>query len=220
MTRVIHEDQMIAVPEWVVDLASFRRWGRHDDFPEKANLSFLRDEVWLDLSREQLYTHNQVKAEICAVLGTSVKAERWAHFFSWGAYLSNVETGFSHKPDGTFVSFEAMRDGRLRVVETEDELEGSPDMVLDVVSRSSIERDNEVLREAYFRAGVREYWLVDARKPPLKFDILRPGKSGFVACPKRAGWTRSDVFAASFRLTQQTGEDGYPAFTLDANARP
>ena len=212
------DDVEVVVPEWVIDLESFRRWGREDNFPEKANISYLRDAVWVDLSREQIYTHNQVKGEISAVLRGKIKAERWGRFFSWGAYVSNVMMDFSHKPDGTFVSFERLRDGRVKIVETNDELEGSPDMVLEVVATSSIERDNEVLREAYFLAGIREYWLVNARQLPVKFDILRAGRSGFVAVRKRGEWTRSDVFAASFRLSQETIEDGHPVFTLETQA--
>ena len=91
-------------------------------------------------------------------------------------------------------------------------------MVLEVVSRSSVSKDYEVLREAYFLAGIREYWLIDARRPPVTFEILRMGRAGYVAVRKRAGWTRSEVFAASFRLTQQSGEDGHPAFALEIQA--
>ena len=212
----IYEDVEVTVPEWVVDLEAFRRWGREDDFPEKANISYLRDEVWVDLSREQIYTHNQVKGEISAVLRELVNTNGSGRFFSWGAYLSNVEADFSHKPDGTFVSFERLRDGRVKIVETNDELEGSPEMVLEVVSSSTVETDNKVLREDYFLAGIREYWLVDARKPPLKFEILRRGRSGFVAGRKRGEWTRSEVFGHAFRLIQSVHQDGHPDYTLES----
>ena len=214
MTRVFLEDELIAVPAWVVDLESFRRWSDDDDFPEKGRISFLRGEVWIDMSKEQLYSHNRVEAEFTIVLGGLVKSRRLGIYFADGAYLSNVEADVSNQPDGMFVSSEALREGRVKDIEGRAEgyveLEGSPDMVLEVVSRSSVEKDNEVLREAYFQAGVREYWLVDARKPPLKFDILRPGKSGFVAVRKRGGWIRSDVFAASFRLTEQRRRERPP----------
>ena len=224
MTRVFLEDELIAVPAWVVDLESFRRWCDDDDFPEKGRISFLRGEVWIDMSKEQLYSHNLVKTECTIVLGGLVKAARPGLYFSDGAYISNVEADVSNQPDGMFVSFEALREGRVKDIEGRAEgyveLEGSPDMVLEVVSRSSVGKDNEVLRDAYFQAGVREYWLVDARKPPLKFDILRPGKSGFVAVRKRGGWTRSDVFDASFRLTEWRDESDRPAYKLEVQAAP
>jgi Uma2 family endonuclease len=91
-------------------------------------------------------------------------------------------------------------------------------MTLEVVSRSSVAKDTDVLRQAYAAAGVREYWLVDARGEAPKFDVLRLGRGGYVAVRKRAGWVRSDVFDRWFRLTRQDGRDGYPEFTLEARA--
>ena len=35
-TRVFLEAETIRVPEWVVDLESFRRWSDDDDFPERG----------------------------------------------------------------------------------------------------------------------------------------------------------------------------------------
>src|SRR5256885_8764701 len=46
------------------------------------------------------------------------------------------------------------------------ELEGTPDMVLEVVSESSVQKDTKRLRQLYWQAGIREYWLVDARREP------------------------------------------------------
>ena len=222
VTRFMVEDEAISLPAWVVDLESFRRWCDDDDFPETGRLSFLRGEVWIDMSKEQLYSHNRVKTRFTITVGGLIDSRNLGIYFSDGAFLSNVEADVSNQPDGMFVSFEALRDGRVKEIEGRAagfvELEGSPDMVLEVVSQSSVAKDNEVLREAYFQAGIREYWLVDARKPPLKFDIHRPGRSGFVAVRKRAGWTRSDVFAASFRLTEQPDASGRPAFTLETQA--
>ena len=52
------------------------------------------------------------------------------------------------------------------------ELDGSPDMVLEVVSDSSVEKDIDVLMDLYWKAGIREYWLVDARGERIEFKIL------------------------------------------------
>ena len=79
-----------------------------------------------------------------------------------GARLTNVEADFSGLPDGLFFSHETLQASRLRLIAAPgggwDELEGSPDMVLEVVSRSSAKRDMVTLREAYWKAGIREYW--------------------------------------------------------------
>ena len=222
MTRVFLEAEAIHVPAWVTDLESFRRWSDDDAFPEAGQISFLRGEVWIDMSKEQLFTHNQVKTEYTRVLAGLIKMERLGRYYFDGAFLSNVDADVSNQPDGIFVSGESAQHGRVKVIEGRTdghvELEGSPDVVLEVVSRSSVEKDTEVLRQAYATAGVREYWLVDARGDAVKFEVLRLGRGRFAAVRKQAGWVRSEAFARWFRLERQDGADGYPEFTLQFRA--
>lgn len=222
-TRVFVEDSAIVVPDWVADLESFRRWSDDDAFPESGRVSFLKGEVWIDMSKEQLFSHNEVKKELARVLGGLVKAAKSGRYFTDGAFLSNVEADVSNQPEGIFVATATLREGVVRIVEGRAEghveLEGTPDMVAEVVSRSSVEKDTEVLRRAYALAGIREYWLIDARDDPPRFDLLRLGRGGYKAARKRGGWTRSDVFSHWFRLIRQPGADGYPEFTLEASAK-
>jgi Uma2 family endonuclease len=84
-----------------------------------------------------------------------------------------------------------------------------------VVSDSSVRKDTQWLRQDYWIAGIREYWLVDARKEPLVFDILRQTPKGYRATPKKDGWLKSNVFGKSFRLTYETSESGDPDYTLE-----
>lgn len=185
MTRVEMEEQAVLVPDWVSELESFRRWCDDDEFPEHGRIAFLKGEVWIDLSKEQMFTHDEPKCEINTVLRTRVKARRMGRYFTDGAFLSSEEGNVSNKPDGLFVSAEALREERVRVVEGRHEghveWEGGADMVLEAVSRSSVKQDTEMVREAYALAGVRENWLVDCRNVPLRFDILRLVRGRYVA---------------------------------------
>jgi Uma2 family endonuclease len=216
------EGDEVAVPSWVSDLESFRRWSDDDDFPEKGRISYLRGEVWVDMSKEQLFTHNDLKSEITAVLKTLVKTEHSGRYFGDGAFVSNEEADISNQPDGMYVSFQSIQEGSVRIIDGRHEgfveLEGAPDMVLEVVSNSSVKKDKQVLREAYAVAGIREYWLVDARKGALSFDLLRLSRGRYVAARKQAGWTRSSVFERWFRLREAQGPDGYPEFSLDSSS--
>jgi len=132
--------------------------------------------------------------------------------------LSNFAANISGNPDGVFISHETLRSDRIRLLEGSrggfTEIQGSPDMVLEVVSASSVVKDYELLRQAYWEADIREYWLVDGRKDPLKFDILRHTPRGYVATRKQDGWIKSAVFGKSFRLTRHTNDLGHPQFTL------
>jgi Uma2 family endonuclease len=71
------------------------------------------------------------------------------------------------------------------------------------------------LRQAYWEAGVREYWLVDARKEPVEFDILRHTARGYSATRKQQGWVKSAVFGKAFRLAVRTTPLGHPDYTLE-----
>jgi Uma2 family endonuclease len=218
MVTVVMESEQVSVPGWVRDLESFRRWADADDFPENGRICFLEGEVWVDMSKEQVFSHVLVKTEFTAVLRGLVKQGSLGLFLGDGALLCNADVGFAVVPDALFASVEALKE-RVRLIEGKKEgvveLEGSPDMVLEVVSRSSIRKDTEVLPQAYAQVGVREYWLVDARPEPLTFDILRQTPKGYRATAKTDGWMKSALFGRSFRLLRQTDSLGNPDYTLE-----
>ncbi len=59
------------------------------------------------------------------------------------------------QPDLIFVSNE-----RAHII-TEDNIRGAPDLLVEILSPSTAERDGTIKRDLYARHGVREYWLVD-----------------------------------------------------------
>ena len=218
MITVINESKQVSVPNWVVDLESFRRWADADDFPEDGRIWYLKSEVWIDMSKEQIFTHLAVKREFFYVLTGLVKAGELGLFLPDGLLLSNEAADISGKPDATFVSTESIQAKQVRLLEGWDggfvEMEGTPDMVLEIVSAGSVRKDTVVLRKAYWEAGIREYWLVDARREPIRFDIFRRGARGYTATRKRDGWIASAVFGKSFQLGQNINVVGHPEYAL------
>lgn len=219
MITVINESNcVVSIPSWVVDLESFRRWADADDFPDDGRAWYLQGEVWIDMSKEQIFSHLAVKREFFFVLTGLVKAGDLGLFLPDGLLLSNVEADISGKPDATFVSNASIQAKQVQLIEGWDggfvEMEGTPDMVLEVVSESSVHKDTVVLRQAYWQAGIREYWLVDARQEPVRFEIFRRTAKGYSATPKRGGWVKSAVFDKSFQLTQRVNALGHPEYTL------
>lgn len=220
--RIVIEEN-VAIPAEVVNLASFCRWATSDQHPERGQFSYLRGTIWVDLSMETLYRHNQVKREFAEVLGGLVKSSAMGRFIPDGMLLRNDAADLATEPNGMFVSYDALRSGRVRRVERETpdflELEGSPEMVLEVVSETSVQKDTEELRELYWRAGILEYWLVDARATAPRFDILHRGRKGFTSTRKKAGgWRRSNVFDRSFHLTQTADPLGDPLYVLNVHS--
>jgi Uma2 family endonuclease len=160
--------------------------------------------------------HNQIKNEFGVVIGGLVRAADSGRYFPDGMGLRNDEADLGTEPDGMFVSDKSLQTGRVRL-EGEDSLwlEGTPDMVLEIVSPTSIEKDHEVLRELYWIAGIPEYWLVDPLGDQLQFDVLRRGPKGYVVTRKQGGWVKSAVLGKSFQLTQRVRKDGNPQYVLE-----
>ncbi len=75
------------------------------------------------------------------------------------------------QPDLLFVSKE-----RESVI-TEDNVQGAPDLVVEILSPSTERRDKTVKREIYARHGVKEYWLVDTDARSV--TVLRLGDSDY-----------------------------------------
>lgn len=82
-------------------------------------------------------------------------------------------------------------------------LERSVDWVLEVISPSSVGKDSRILKERYFRAGVREYWLIDARRGKIEFAVYSPGDAEFKQQPVRGGWVASPLFRRKFSLQRR-----------------
>ncbi len=218
MPTIIFDDAEVRIPEWVRDRPSFHRWLLSDDFPETGRICFLAGEVWADMSKEQLFSHNQFKQEFNLVLGGFVKSGKLGRWFPDGALLGNAEVDFTAQPDGTFVSRAAFAAGKVRCVEAAKEgyleLEGSPEMVFEAISDSSVRKDTVLLRDLYWQAGIQEYWLVDVRGDRLSFEVLRWTPKGYTSVRRQNGWIKSEVFGKSFKLSRIFDEAENPEYTL------
>ncbi len=80
------------------------------------------------------------------------------------------ETGEGVQPDLLFVSRE--RQG----IVAEEEIRGAPDLVVEILSPTTEERDRGLKRELYERQGVREYWVVDPEEDAV--EVWRFGGRG------------------------------------------
>jgi Uma2 family endonuclease len=70
------------------------------------------------------------------------------------------------QPDLLFI------DRDRRQILTEAEIAGAPDLVIEILSRTTRKRDRGLKKTVYSRAGVREYWLVDVGRQLIDvFDL-------------------------------------------------
>lgn len=209
------------IPVWVVDLPSFVRWVHSVDLPKRPTVHFIGGEPWVDYSMEEVNSHNRVKAALHAVLWQLVTSEDLGEYFPDGMRLTNEDADFSCEPDGMFVSHATLAAGGVtfRAGETTGshmtEAVGTPDLVIEVVSPSSEEKDTDRLFRDYFRAGIPEYWLIDGRGAEVRFDIFRRGARRFTASRRSDGWVRSAVFGRSFRLVRLAERQGIARYSLE-----
>lgn len=77
------------------------------------------------------------------------------------------------QPDLLFVAKE-----RLAIIDTTGGVHGAPDLVVEILSPSTVGRDQGVKRALYSRYGVRECWFVDPDTQSI--EVLTLGQSGLV----------------------------------------
>jgi Uma2 family endonuclease len=95
------------------------------------------------------------------------------------------------EPDIAFMSNQRL--GAVR----RGNIEGPPDLAIEIVSPESVERDYEKKRRQYEKAGVREYWIVDEMEG--KVTLLGLAKGKFREARARKGVLASKVLPG-FRL--------------------
>ncbi len=93
-------------------------------------------------------------------------------------------------------------------------LVGTPDMVLEIVSSSSVRKATGTLHPLYWEARIPEYWLVDARSGEVEFTLFRYTKKGYGVARQQAGWLKSKVFGKAFQFRVGPDRFGGPSFTL------
>lgn len=211
----------VSMPANLTTLDRFRAWVHSDEYPERGRFSFLNGAIAIDMSPESLLHHNLVKSEIVTGVRLWLRSHPVGRCFGDGAAFSNESANVSTVPDAVFCSFDWFRTSRVKQVESkkgsgnEVELIGSPNLVVEVVSPSSVRKDTQRLPPLYFKAGVAEYWLVDARGDSLEFTSFRRGKRSWQAVePAADGFVRSEVLGGSFRLNRGTDELGDPCYTM------
>ncbi|HEX7375844.1 MAG TPA: Uma2 family endonuclease [Pirellulales bacterium] len=209
-------DGCFYVPHTAFELEGFRDWVHSDWFPEKVKATFIDGSIEVDVSPEELESHGKLKVELVAELRRLGKRERLGDVFTDSSTVVMPPADFSTEPDIVFCSWEGYRSGRVKPHERVEgserfvELVGAPDLVVELVSRSSVSKDRKKLRNKYWQAGIPEYWLIDARgKKPIRFQLLTRGDAGYEAVePDDDGYRYSPTFERRFKIVRRINPVG------------
>lgn len=228
MATVIRFEEQIEIPLNLQSLADFRAWAFSETFPEQGRIDYLSGCIEVDMSPEDLHTHGKLKTELVGVLWRRIKGDQLGELYTDSTRVSCPSVDLSVEPDIVFVSEDALDSGRVRLVRkpsgTADryiELEGPPELIVEIVSDASVRKDTERLPTAYYAAGVAEYWLVDARGQQLLFRIYRRGSAHYEPAPVDPdGYQLSAVLGRRYRLDRSRNERGRVVFDLREKELP
>ncbi|HEY2510875.1 MAG TPA: Uma2 family endonuclease [Polyangiaceae bacterium] len=225
MAAAITIDERVSLPASAMTHAGFRAWATSASLPRGVRATFVDGEVILDMSPEAIESHNKVKTRIAAVLQELAMKDDLGEVYGDGVLVTHEAASLSSEPDATFVSWSTFESGRARLVEKanreEDYIEivGAPDVVVEVVSDSSERKDLRLLRAAYLRAGVGEYWVIDARREVLSFEIFVRRGDQWETPTESDAPQRSAAFARTFTLSRSRNRAGRWSYDLTMSER-
>ena len=135
--------------------------------PEGERWELIDGELNIALSPKE--AHQSVQANLGAPMHLFARENDSGrvYFAPFDVVLSDTDTV---QPDLLFIS-----KSRLNVI-TEDNIQGAPDLVVEIRSPTTARQDWTVKREMYARHGVREYWLVDPEAATVAVLRLEDGK--------------------------------------------
>ncbi len=216
----------LLIPAAALVLDGFRQWTHSGGFPETGRIDFLAGAVEVEMSPEDLQTHGTVKTAIAAELFARIARPGRGFVFADRTRVTAPAAQLSAEPDVVAVLFASLDQGIVRQIPAASnkpgrfvELEGAPDLVVEITSDSSVSKDTERLPPRYARAGVGEMWLIDARGVEPRLEIRElTGIAYRVAAQDAAGWARSPLLGCPVRLTRQPTP--HAGWLYDLEVRP
>lgn len=199
------ERSTLVVPYGVSDLDDFVDWTHAPEFPADANVLYFDGNILLDDSMERAL-HSAIKSAISASIRVWSEQHVPGIVYIDSMRFMHRDADLSSEPDVIFVSEASLNNNEVILADGDASLEvqGSPDIVVEIISASSNNKDTDILRRKYFQAGVKEYWLADSRGVPI-LTILKRSDSGFIEVKAQAGWISSQSLLAKCKLVSEPG---------------
>lgn len=121
-------------------------------FPENKRYEIINGDAYMVPA--PLTRHQRILLNISQIFTEHLKNEPVGEIF-----IAPVDVVLSDhdivQPDILFISNER------KTILTEANVQGAPDLVVEILSPSSIERDRDLKLKLYSRHSVKEYWIVD-----------------------------------------------------------
>lgn len=148
-------------------------WNEYKDWPEDERWELIDGQAW-NMSAAPNIRHQRITGNLYRILGNRLQGKGCTPFIA--------------PTDVLFDDYNIVQPDVLVVCDqdkiTEANIQGAPDLVVEVLSPSNSTREKRLKRELYQRFGVKEYLLLDPVADMAERYLLRDGEYG-----------RSEVFA-------------------------
>lgn len=221
LAATIHFEGELIIPASAFTFDGFRAWANSPEFPRQGRICYIQGNIEVDMNADELRHHNPVKSAILADLTYLIRAEKLGKVLADGVRLVNENGDVISEPDLVFASQASIKSGKVRYVASEDEsdrlieMEGTPDLVMEVVSKHSVRKDTVELPKAYFDGGIPEYWLIEATEKTVDFQLLVRGDQVYQRSARDSdGYTWSPMLKRFFFLNRTRDELGHYDYQL------
>jgi Uma2 family endonuclease len=141
-----------------------------------------------------IFRHQRVCSNLHRMLSSFVHDKRLGHVLTapFDVVLSDLDV---LQPDLLFVS-----SARIHII-TEKNIQGPPDLVIEILSETTRRTDEVVKRKQYERFGVSEYWIVDPELETVKvYRMTGQGYQRTAELAKESGDTLSTPLLPNLQL--------------------
>ncbi|MBQ9488090.1 MAG: Uma2 family endonuclease [Selenomonadaceae bacterium] len=114
--------------------------------------------------------HNVIGGRLFMFIGSYLDAKDLGYCFT-----DNADVYF---PDGSLFQpdFSIVLKENEQIITWGGDIYGAPDLVVEILSRSTKKRDITIKKDTYERNGVREYWIIDPWIKSVTVYLLQDGK--------------------------------------------
>lgn len=114
--------------------------------------------------------HSGIIMRLCLLIGNYCEDNDCGYVFS-----DDVDV---HLPDGNYFKpdFTVVKKENEKILDWKGNINGVPDMVVEVLSKSTRKRDLTIKKDIYERNGVGVYWIIDPWIKSVTVYNLRDGK--------------------------------------------
>ena len=117
--------------------------------------------------------HQRISIELSSLLHRFVRERQlgWVYEAPFDVVLGESGEEEVAEPDILFVSKE-----RRRIIR-EDAVHGAPDLVVEILSPSTADKDRTYKRRLYAKYGIKEFWIIDPSEETV--EVFTLGRRGY-----------------------------------------